>query len=113
MIESYRFGEMVVGSVCYKSDLIILPDRIIDNWWRASGHLLAIDDLSQVIEFGPDSLVVGTGNNGMMKVPGKLEKALASYGIRLYANKTNDAWPIFNRLVDEGRKVAGAFHLTC
>jgi uncharacterized protein len=48
-----------------------------------------------------------------MEVPAATRKAVESHGIRIQVDKTGSAVRAFNRLHDEGRKVAGAFHLTC
>jgi hypothetical protein len=28
-------------------DLIVLPDRVVTNWWRRDGHSLAMEDLDE------------------------------------------------------------------
>lgn len=33
-IERYSFGSISVGGRSYTSDLIVLPDRIVADWWR-------------------------------------------------------------------------------
>jgi hypothetical protein len=40
MIESYKFGEIIITGKKYDSDLIIYPDHIDSSWWRKEGHLL-------------------------------------------------------------------------
>ena len=36
-IESYEFGRMAIDGKAYTKDLILLPDRILDGWWRQEG----------------------------------------------------------------------------
>ena len=69
MIESYKFGEIVIDGTTYTSDVIIYPDNVNDKWWRKEGHLLQKDDLTDVIRYEPDIIIVGTGEPGLMKVP--------------------------------------------
>jgi len=33
MIESYKFGEIIINGKKYSSDLIIFEDYIYDSWW--------------------------------------------------------------------------------
>ena len=58
-------------------------------------------------------MVVGTGAYGMMKVPDAARQALDEAGIGAVVEKTGDAVERYNALLAEGRRVAGAFHLTC
>ncbi|OQY18037.1 MAG: hypothetical protein B6I35_13630 [Anaerolineaceae bacterium 4572_32.2] len=45
-IESYRFGRIIIDGQTHSKDVIILPDRVIENWWRQEGHALHLDDLA-------------------------------------------------------------------
>lgn len=110
MIESYDFGRIVIDGKTYTSDVIIFPDRVLDSWWRKEGHNLDIEDLKEVIEFGPEILVVGTGYSGIMKVKDETREFLESKGIKVIVKKTKGACDILNSL---GTNCAGAFHLTC
>ncbi len=103
---------MVVDGRKYGSDLIIFPDRVAPNWRRKEGHSLAVEDLTEVLAYGPEILVVGTGNIGMMKLPEETRRQIADKGIELVAEKTGKAYRSFNELSKTG-KVVGAFHLTC
>jgi hypothetical protein len=111
-IQSYRFGRMVVDEEAYTQDLILLPDRVADNWWRKEGHRLAVEDLQEVLDADPDVVVVGTGAYGRMQVPEETRRAVEAAGIELRAARTGQAWQTYNDLRRE-RRTAGAFHLTC
>ena len=111
-IQSYHFGQMVVDGEAHGRDLILLPERLVANWWRKDGHRLDIDDLQEVLSAIPDVLVVGTGAYGLMKIPQETRQAIEDTGIHLRVARTGEAWQIYNNL-REGRPTAGAFHLTC
>lgn len=113
MIDSYQFGEIVVDGKKYHNDLIILPDKIIDNWWREKGHLLQIEDLKPVIDYQPDILVIGTGANGLMKVDQGTDSLLQENNIKPIIEPTGSAWKTYNQLAKKDKSVAAAFHLTC
>jgi hypothetical protein len=57
--------------------------------------------------------VVGTGYSGLVKVLPEVEEALKERGIKLIAQSTREAYKTFNELLKAGKRVAGAFHLTC
>lgn len=113
MIDSYKFGRIVVNGREYTRDVIIYPDRVDDTWWRREGHRLSVDDIRDVIEEKADVLVVGTGYFGIMRVPGEVEELLRSRGIELIAQDTKKACETYNRLLGKGRRVVAALHLTC
>jgi hypothetical protein len=112
-IEDYSFGAIRIGGHTYKSDIIIYPNRITE-WWREKGHLLQTVDVSPLLPVNPETLVIGTGYYGSMRVSPDVEKLCAGRGIELIARPTTEAWQIYNRLVLEGEKtIVAALHLTC
>jgi hypothetical protein len=66
-IDHYKFGRIVVDGCQKTKDLIILPDRVVRNWWRKDGHALVLKDLADVLNELPGHLVVGTGADGRMR----------------------------------------------
>ena len=114
MIDTYEAGRWIrIEGRTYHSDVKIIDDEVRANWWRRAGHRLDQSDISDILEKRPDVLVVGTGYAGMMRVPDATREALESQGIGLHTEKTGHAVRVFNRLHKQGRRVAGAFHLTC
>ena len=111
-VESYEFGRMVVDGRTYTDDVILLPDRVVPDWWRDQGHRLSIEDLDDVLAAEPEVLVVGTGANGMMTVPRETRQAVEEAGVELKVARTGEAWHSYNDLQNK-RRTAGAFHLTC
>ena len=47
-IDQYEFGRIVVDGRQETKDLIVLPGRVVRNWWRRDGHALVLDDLAEV-----------------------------------------------------------------
>jgi hypothetical protein len=47
-LSDYEFGRIKVDGAEHTRDLIVLPDRVVGNWWRRDGHSLVIDDLEAV-----------------------------------------------------------------
>ena len=112
-IEKFSFGSITMDGENYASDVMILPPRVIASWRREAGHRLGMSDLSEVLKYCPDSLLVGTGVSSMMKVPDSVIRDVESAGIRVEILSTDKACDRFNELMEKGEKVAGAFHLTC
>ena len=116
MIDSYRFGTMIINNQTFTSDLIIFPDGTIeDHWYRRQGHVLEMSDLSTLTPVTPRLIIAGTGAHGrLVPVPG-LEDQLQQMGIELKAMATAQAVELYNQLKNEGtgQGVAACFHLTC
>ena len=113
MIESYYFGKIIIDSEEYHSDIIIYKNSIDDKWWRKEGHNLCIDDIKEIIDEKPDTLIIGTGCYGLMKVPEELIEHIKSYGIKqVIVKKTGDASDEYNKLCKK-KNIVAAFHLTC
>ena len=114
MIDQYATGShMTVKGMRYRKDLKIIRGEVIENWWRQQGHRLATDDIDDILDARPQILVVGTGYAGNMRVSDAVRQTLENQQIKVIAQTTADATTTFNRLVGEGKDVAGAFHLTC
>ena len=112
MIESYSFGRIVVDGKSYTSDLIVLPDRVVEHWRRKSGHRLVPEDLEPLLEGLAGTLVVGTGSSGLMRVPVETLEYLESAGFEVIVQRTGEACETYNRLAEQDPAIA-ALHLTC
>ena len=111
-LDSYRFGQIVIDGKTYTKDIIILPGRVIPNWWRKEGHRLHPEDLDMVLAAFPDVLIVGRGASSQMEIMSETRRILDTAGIKLVALPTGEAWTRYNILCQECR-AAAALHLTC
>ena len=112
LIQDFRFGRITVDGITYKKDLILLPDGVLPNWWRAQGHALAVEDLLPVFDAAPETLIVGLGVYSRMRVADETCQALEEAGISLISQATGDACETYN-CMREASLVAAALHLTC
>jgi hypothetical protein len=110
-IEEYRFGHLVVDGEEQTRDVIVLPDRVVTNWWRADGHRLVLADLADVLEELPGHLLVGTGAHGQMHPDPEAVAQLRERGVELEALPTGEAVRRYGEL--DPRGTAAALHLTC
>lgn len=110
-IEAYRFGHVVVDGEEETRDVIVLPERVVTNWWRADGHRLVLADLDDVIAELPERLVVGTGAYGQMRPDQGALDELRQRGVEVEALPTHEAIRRYSEL--DPRRTAAALHLTC
>jgi hypothetical protein len=110
-LEGYRFGRLVVDGEEQTRDLIVLPDRVVTNWWRIDGHRLVLDDLKDVREDLPEHLVVGTGAYGRMRPDPEAVEQLERDGVKVEALPTGNAVRRYGQL--DPSRTAAALHLTC
>jgi hypothetical protein len=110
-IEGYSFGRIVVDGEEQTRDLIVLPDRVLTNWWRREGHSLAIEDLREVEDELPPKLILGTGAHGRLRPPRAVIEELERRGIDVEVLQTGEAVRRYGEL--DARHTAAALHLTC
>jgi hypothetical protein len=112
-IDGYKFGRIVINGQTYTDDLIVIPPDVESGWWRREGHSLCVEDLEKVLRARPEILIIGTGASGNMEVPDQVLSRLKRENIEPVVSETGKAVDIFNKKNERGKKVAGAFHLTC
>jgi hypothetical protein len=112
MIESYSFGNITVDGKSFRSDIIVYPEITSGDWWRKKGHELCSEDIKEILDYGPEVLIIGTGKFGLMKVGESTIKHIRERGIKLIVQRTSEAVKIYNEVARKKRTVA-ALHLTC
>jgi hypothetical protein len=110
-IDHSEFGRIMIDGHEETKDLIILPDRVVRNWWRRDGHALVLDDLGEVLEELPSHLVVGTGADGRMRPDPDTIRQLQERGVTVEALSTSQAVRRFGQL--DPARAAAALHLPC
>ena len=80
-IDDYRFGTIVIDGHEERSDVIVLPDRTVTNWWRRRGHQLVLEDLEGVLGGLPERLVIGTGAEGRTRGSARRRMVSSSEGV--------------------------------
>ncbi len=113
MITEFSFGKIVVKGKTYSDDIKIVSGRVVSGWWRKSGHRVELEDITDILEAEPDILIIGKGSPGLLKSTSSLRDYLAANHIELIEKKTSEAVEIFNGLLQQDRKVAAGFHISC
>jgi hypothetical protein len=113
-IDAYASGSHIrIGDKTYRQDLKIINGEVKGHWWRGRGHRLDPADIEDILDAHPQTLVIGTGYAGAMRVPRTTLATITGRGIRVIAEPTTQAVRTFNRLAENDPSIAGAFHLTC
>jgi hypothetical protein len=110
-LEDYRFGHILVDGQEETRDVIVLPGRVVREWWRRDGHALVAEDLEAVIDELPARLVIGTGAEGRMVPDPRILEILRARGIEVDVKPTDDAVELYGGL--DPAQTAAALHLTC
>jgi len=120
MIEEYKFGYIIIDGKTYRHDIGINWQGEVFDWPRTESHIIDTEDLIDALEQGPETIVIGTGEQGMAQVTERAKREINSRGIELVVDKTEQATRTFNirkeeSFEEEGKqeRVIGLFHLTC
>jgi hypothetical protein len=110
-LEDYGFGRLTVDGHEHRRDLIVLPDRVVSDWWRREGHSLVMEDLDEVLDELPARLVLGVGAYGRLRPDAAVIAELERRGIQVECLPTDAAVRRYGELDERG--TAAALHLTC
>jgi hypothetical protein len=111
ILTEYRFGHLVIDGQTFTKDVVVLPQRVVSNWWRVDGHSLCMEDLEDVIDELPEALVIGTGHDGRMRPQADVLELLRSRGIAVEVMPTAEAVRRYGEL--DSAATAAALHLNC
>jgi hypothetical protein len=113
-IEGYSPGRVVVDGVEHTRDVIVLPNRVVGEWWQRDGHSLVVEDLDEVLDELPERLVVGCGYAGQLHPSTAVTDELRRRGTEVETLRTEAAVARYQELATENpADVAAALHLTC
>ncbi len=112
-INSYSFGSITIDNKIYQKDIIVFPEKVRPNWIRIKGHSMELADIKEIIDYHPETLIIGTGAYGLLTIPSSTSKALSKNKIKLITENTKKACAVFNEHIKNNTKTVGAFHLTC
>ena len=110
-INEYSFGHIVIDGEEHTKDVIVLPERVVANWWRKDGHSLVMEDLEAVLADLGKHLVIGSGAYGRMQPDPRTIEALKARGIDVEIFETPEAVSRYSEL--DSKTTTAALHLTC
>ena len=110
IVDAYKKGVVLVNKTSFTRSLILTPTKIIADWEPSSVKELRIDHFTQVIEFKPEIVVLGTGTEHVFP-DRRFMLHLLQQGSSLETMSTQAACRTYNILVGEGRIVVAALLL--
>lgn len=91
----------------YERGLVVLPERLIEDWGRCGFAALAPHDFAALVETGAEIVLLGTGSRQRFPSPHLLQPLIeARIGVEVMDLQA--ACRTYNILLAEGRKVAAA-----
>jgi hypothetical protein len=110
-IDGTKFGEITINGKPYDSDVTVYWNGKVS--YRTKEHTIEAGEFVNVLRSSPEMVVVGTGEEGIVRVTPEVNQLAEMKNVKIFADKTPKAVDIFNAFVDEGKKVVGIFHVTC
>ena len=107
MFTGYGTGHVIVNHKRYEQSLIVLPDRIVENWDPNSFEDITAEHFDFVMSLQPEMVLFGTGAALHFPHP-RLTRSLIEAGIGVEVMDTAAACRTYNILMAEGRRVAAA-----
>jgi len=122
-IEHYSWGKFVIEGEEHSGNGeerkgegkdILLIGKKVKRWKERKGHVLDRSMVQRVLGKEVEVIVIGTGADGALSVPGEVVEHLHDNGIkRVLVERTPEACKEYNRLYHDGEKVAFFAHGTC
>ncbi len=110
-INNAFFGSIIIDGQKYSHDLTVSWDGEITQ--RDRTHFFTKAELMEILMKEPETIVIGTGNSGLMEVDPAIKIAANLNGTELIIAKTPEAARHFNSLVRMQKKVIAVLHATC
>jgi uncharacterized protein len=107
LVTGYGAGHVVVNGTRFERSMIVLPDRVIEEWGPQANGSLDSDAVSRLTALGVDIVLIGTGERLDFPQPSVL-RPLIEAGIGFEVMDTPAACRTYNILMGEERKVAAA-----
>lgn len=116
-IDHSEFGNITIDGETYDHDVVIdLSGHVRKRHKKLSkevygtSHVISKAEAKDVFEDGSDLLVIGTGQEGNVRLSPEAEAYFAEKGCKLVLQPTQEAIKSFNRA--HGKKTA-LIHVTC
>lgn len=110
-------GVSVDGKEHY--DVIVVGEKVLDRedivpgWFEGRTHHIVYEhELKKLLEERPEVIIIGSGQDGVLRVPAEVEEAVRKKGIGLVVLETPEAIKEYNRL-SATKRVNALIHTTC
>ena len=104
---AYGPGYVEVNGMRYEASLVVMPDRIADDWKVPHFEAMVQDHIDALAALNPELVLLGTGD--VLRFPDpRLLANLMRAGIGTEVMDTRAACRTYNILAEEGRNIAAA-----
>lgn len=107
LFSGYDANSVTVNQRRFEKSLIVLPDRIVEDWGVTSFETLTAEHFATILSLEPEIVLLGTGATFRFPHP-RLTRGLTEAQIGLETMDTFAACRTYNILMAEGRRVAAA-----
>ena len=107
---AYGEGYVAVNGTEYRHSLVVLPDRVVDDWSVPDPAALTLESMEALAALEVEIVLLGTGPR-LVFPPAKLLAPIAAARVGLEVMDTQAACRTYNILMAEGRRVAAAIIL--
>jgi hypothetical protein len=116
-IDDTSFGFITINSEKFSHDVLIqLSGKVkkrkkkLSKQRYGTSHKLSLEEAKHIYEDGCKTLIVGTGQNGMLALSKEAAQFFEQHGCNVILKKTPKAIKEFNETT--GKKI-GVFHVAC
>ncbi len=116
-IDDTQFGNITIDGKTYDHDVVIrLNGDVVKRKKKLSkkhygtSHVVSKDEVKFVFEKGTELLILGSGQEGNVRLSPEADDYLAKKGCEIVIQPTPEALRVFNEA--SGKKI-GLFHVTC
>ena len=118
-IDSTEFGSITIDGTTYSHDILVqLSGEVVKRKKKLSkkyygtSHIISLEEAEFVYEKGCDTLVLGTGQYGNVKLSPEAAEFFEHHGCRVILMPTPDAIEAYNKTRGKAKAI-GLFHVTC
>lgn len=110
-IDSAEWGKFTINGRTYFSDMYVFWDGKAEM--RKKSHLFDMDEFLGLLRKRPKIIIIGTGFNGVVKVPEEVLQMAEDRNVELFMETTPKAVEVFNAFAGDGKRVIAVLHSTC
>ena len=116
-IDGTKFGSITIEGETFNQDVIIRLNGEVKKRKKklskaifGSSHIISLDEAKYVYEKGAERIIIGSGQNGIVKLSGEAEEFFRKKKCSIDLKRTPEAIKKWNSAHE---KVIGLFHITC
>ena len=114
-IESFSFGTIVIDGKKYHRDVIIYPDGMVKKRkggiWMFGSHSFKKEEVEELK--GAEVAVIGLGTNARAHLSDAAKSYAQECNLELLLLPSREAVSRLNQLIEQGKRAAAIFHITC